>query len=557
MTDVFISYSTKDSTLAQDICAYLELNKLSCWIAPRNITPGTEYAAEIITGIEASKIFLLIFSEHSNQSQHVLREVGRAVHRNIPIIAYCVSNVNPTKSMEYFLESVQWLNASTHNTNHPEVLLAAIHNLLNPQVTSMLSPTVSTSPLKHTLFSKKNIYPMIIGAMFTIIIGLFFILLQNKNNQEAVLASKDALTTYPAIIETAPKSTNVISTNPDTSLSTSIPTTEILDHSSTDNNSSQVSTSPENTLSDSPATVSPAQDITHSPSSDTSNTSASVLAIGDYLQFGTYYPIGYSDSNNDSKLNWIVLDKDESTGKVLCITSNIIDIKFYDGAESGERTYDRAGNRFLEANRTNYSPTTMTEFFGNSDWSTSNIRTWLNSDQAKVSYKDQAPTNDASELYENQYDKQAGFLYHFTSNEKSLLVTRKNSTASNALGSGNKVTEDKVFLLSQDEVQKYLINQNLSIYATPTLSACNSDKTEVYKYNKEQGSPNHRWVLRTPAKNVSEQIMVVGDGHYDEQDFFYVNAASPILGIRPAIVIDTHDLQLSGDGTISSPYVLK
>ena len=82
-------------------------------IAPRDITPGREYGEAIIDAIENSKALLLIFSEYSNESPHVLREVERAVSKKVPAIAYRISNTTPCKSMEYFLLSNQWLNAPT------------------------------------------------------------------------------------------------------------------------------------------------------------------------------------------------------------------------------------------------------------------------------------------------------------------------------------------------------------------------------------------------------------------------------------------------------------
>ena len=42
--DIFISYSTKDKYTADAICHVLEQNNLKCWIAPRNIASGKNYA---------------------------------------------------------------------------------------------------------------------------------------------------------------------------------------------------------------------------------------------------------------------------------------------------------------------------------------------------------------------------------------------------------------------------------------------------------------------------------------------------------------------------------
>jgi hypothetical protein len=60
--DVFISYSNKDKKVADAVCSILENNGIRCWLAPRDITPGSAFAEAIIDGIKGSKIFVLIFS---------------------------------------------------------------------------------------------------------------------------------------------------------------------------------------------------------------------------------------------------------------------------------------------------------------------------------------------------------------------------------------------------------------------------------------------------------------------------------------------------------------
>ena len=54
--DVFISYSTKNTENAEAVCERLESNGIECWIAPRNIKTGTNYAKEIMDGLKAAKI---------------------------------------------------------------------------------------------------------------------------------------------------------------------------------------------------------------------------------------------------------------------------------------------------------------------------------------------------------------------------------------------------------------------------------------------------------------------------------------------------------------------
>ena len=103
--DVFISYSARDKTIADATCATLESHKIRCWIAPRDILPGTEYATELINGLNGSRLMILVFSKEANKSKHVIREVERAVSKGIPIIPLRIENVIPSKAMEYYLST--------------------------------------------------------------------------------------------------------------------------------------------------------------------------------------------------------------------------------------------------------------------------------------------------------------------------------------------------------------------------------------------------------------------------------------------------------------------
>jgi hypothetical protein len=110
---IFISYSSKNKNIADAVCHKLEERKMKCWIAPRDILPGANYAEELINAIDESKLFVLIFSKDSNQSQHVLRECERAVSHGIPIIPFRIEDVLPGAALQYFIGPQHWLDAIT------------------------------------------------------------------------------------------------------------------------------------------------------------------------------------------------------------------------------------------------------------------------------------------------------------------------------------------------------------------------------------------------------------------------------------------------------------
>ena len=110
--DVFISYSSRDAGVAESLCNALEQNGLRCWIAPRNIRPGVKYAEALVDAISKCKVFLLILSTASNESPQVEMEVDRAASKNIPILCFRIDNVVLSKTLEFYLSSRHWLDAS-------------------------------------------------------------------------------------------------------------------------------------------------------------------------------------------------------------------------------------------------------------------------------------------------------------------------------------------------------------------------------------------------------------------------------------------------------------
>ncbi|MCA9269925.1 MAG: toll/interleukin-1 receptor domain-containing protein, partial [Planctomycetales bacterium] len=109
--EVFISYSSHDSDVANQICAAVEESGTLCWIAPRDVMPGESYGEALIDAINSCRVMVLVLSPNSNHSPQVVREVERAVSKGIPIIPFRIAEVRLGKSLEYFLSSSQWLDA--------------------------------------------------------------------------------------------------------------------------------------------------------------------------------------------------------------------------------------------------------------------------------------------------------------------------------------------------------------------------------------------------------------------------------------------------------------
>lgn len=130
MADVFVSYASPDREPAFRIVEFLESNGVSCWVAPRDVSPGMEYGEAIISGIENSRALVLVLSEESNNSQFVRKEVERAVSKVKPVLPVRIREVSPAGSLEFFISSAQWIDAfRTPMESHLLPLLQAIKGI--------------------------------------------------------------------------------------------------------------------------------------------------------------------------------------------------------------------------------------------------------------------------------------------------------------------------------------------------------------------------------------------------------------------------------------------
>jgi TIR domain len=139
--DVFISYSQKDKPTADAVCTALEVANIRCWIAPRDATPGLNWGGSIIRAISHSRIMVLVFSHHANNSEQVLREVERAVSKGVIIVPFRIEEVLPSENMEYYLSAPHWLDAMTPPLEaHLRVLCKTAKGILSTQPATQDEP---------------------------------------------------------------------------------------------------------------------------------------------------------------------------------------------------------------------------------------------------------------------------------------------------------------------------------------------------------------------------------------------------------------------------------
>ncbi len=470
---IFISHSSLNSDAAEKLCAMLEKKGFNCFIAPRDIRSGFEYAEELVNGIDNSDLVVLLLSKDSNDSPHVLREVERAVSKKKSIIVYKLEEVTLTKSLEYFLMTHQWVNTKPGN-NFDEIISCvceyAVNNSGSSQSEQPLPPAAPTQP------KRKKAVPIIAAA--------------------AALAAAAAVIAF------------VLTNNrPET-----IDKPETID-------SPETFDSPK-TIDNTEATHSSAAENTQNPQPE--NSSAAQVKLGERITLGTY---------NGEPIEWRVIHLSEDKTKAVVISDKILTMKAFDAAEGGNFN-ENNGESYWSTRSVNIDPDIQRLIRGDNRWELSNIRVWLNSANENVTYKDQAPASTAMSEKRGGYHTEAGFLNKFTEDELSALALSDITT-------NGVVTEDKVFLLSEEEL-KWLEEADVSIYTTPTEAAVAQDKSgwytvDISAYNTE----DFIWWLREPNTETACECRCVNLSCFEQErkiNSDYVGLEG--YGIRPAMTLD-------------------
>lgn len=142
---IFISHSSADFAFAEQLCDALESSGISCWIAPRDISPAMSWGEAIINGIQGCESTLLLMSADANESRHVAREIERADHYEKSILPIRLEDVQPSDELSYFLGRVQWLDCQRHEFEMQlSSLIEHIQSLVSPDmpITSSESKTI-------------------------------------------------------------------------------------------------------------------------------------------------------------------------------------------------------------------------------------------------------------------------------------------------------------------------------------------------------------------------------------------------------------------------------
>ena len=106
---VFISHASEDREVAAAVCDALEARGVPCWIAPRDITPGRDYAQALYEALVECRALVLVVSAHSAVSPQVLRELEQALRDGDLIVPFRIDDAELPRGLQFRIGPVEWL----------------------------------------------------------------------------------------------------------------------------------------------------------------------------------------------------------------------------------------------------------------------------------------------------------------------------------------------------------------------------------------------------------------------------------------------------------------
>jgi hypothetical protein len=133
---LFICFSSKDETVAREVVGALEADGLKCWISLRDVLPGQNYQEAIVQALEAASGIVFLFSEQSNKSAEIKKELSIGGSMSVPVFPLRLSPIAPSGALRYELAIRQWIDIFPHRQHALAKLAKTIKDALDGSVTA-------------------------------------------------------------------------------------------------------------------------------------------------------------------------------------------------------------------------------------------------------------------------------------------------------------------------------------------------------------------------------------------------------------------------------------
>lgn len=159
--DVFISYSRKDTTVADKICDAFDKAGITYFIDRQGVGGGMEFPIVISQAIRESKVFLFLASKNSYDSKFTQSEIVYAFNKKQKqdIIPYIIDGSDLPEELAFTFSAINWRNIDQHPID--TVLLNDVLEKLGKE-----TQPIPTNPKKRK-FSGKTLAWIVLGFSAT------------------------------------------------------------------------------------------------------------------------------------------------------------------------------------------------------------------------------------------------------------------------------------------------------------------------------------------------------------------------------------------------------
>ena len=311
--EVFISYSTKDTEIAFALLETFESYGLDCWIAPRNIPKGAQWAEEIDKAIQNARVFVVIVSSHSVESRQVPKEIALAVSSCESIFPFRIDDTGLQGTFRYYLSDYQFTDATSDakqkmielaevicsslgkpipekkpvSEEEPEKKPLSEEPEIKPAAEKAPEPVSNSSPQVTSQVNYKK--PLMVGviaaaAVIAVIIGIVF---SGKGDKKTETANSAVSVVQENNTDEEVKTENTASEN------------NVEESTSADDSVASVSTSADSAAAESTSSEDIAAESSHEESTSDGST-AQERSAG---TFGVWEKIAYEDRGAETNVN--------------------------------------------------------------------------------------------------------------------------------------------------------------------------------------------------------------------------------------------------------------
>ena len=121
---IFISYSSKNTEIAEMLRTALIDEGMDVWMARHSIVVGDDFAEAILDAIDACSVFVLLLSRESQESRNVRDELEHAYTADKPILPVHIDNSEINRVYMFRLSSFQFIEVKGRSRDSFDQLIA-------------------------------------------------------------------------------------------------------------------------------------------------------------------------------------------------------------------------------------------------------------------------------------------------------------------------------------------------------------------------------------------------------------------------------------------------